>query len=261
MLPLELIRKHPEAVKRAAELKGEEAPVDEILALDAEWRQCLTVAENARAQQNQLSKQFAKTKDPADMANARQVGEEAKRELARADELKKRLEELLLHVPNLFHESVPIGKSEADNVVLREWGDKRAFDFTPATHFDLGEKLGIMDFERSAKVAGSRFAALSGQGARLERALVQFMLDTHVGEHGYTEMFTPFLVNSDAMVGTANLPKFGDQAFRLADRDLWLVPTAEVPLTNWHRDELLDGRVLPIRFTFDEGKIARVEVL
>jgi seryl-tRNA synthetase len=248
VLPLELIRRDPDAVKRAAELKGEEAPVDEILALDAEWRQCLTVAESARAQQNQLSKQFAKTKDPADMANAKQVGEEAKRELTRADELKKRLDELLLYVPNLFHESVPIGKSEADNVVDREWGEKRSFDFSPATHYDLGEKLGIMDFERSARVAGSRFAALSGQGARLERALVQFMLDIHTTEHGYTEMFTPFLVNSVAMIGTANLPKFGDQAFRLRDHDLWLVPTAEVPLTNWHRDELLDGRELPIRY-------------
>ncbi len=248
MLPLELIRRDPGAVRRAAELKGEEAPVDEILELDRQWRECLTVAEKARAHQNQLSKQFARTKDPGDMANARQVGEEAKRELSRAEEVKKRLDQLLLYVPNLFHESVPIGRSEADNVVLREWGEKPSFEFAPATHYDLGEKLGIMDFERSAKVAGSRFAALAGQGARLERALVQFMLDTHVEEHGYTEMFTPFLVGSDAMVGTANLPKFGDQAFRLADRDLWLVPTAEVPLTNWHRDELLDGRELPIRY-------------
>jgi len=178
----------------------------------------------------------------------KELADQAKAKMAEAEQRKQELDELLLHVPNLFHESVPIGKSEADNVVLRDWGEKRAFDFSPATHYDLGEKLGIMDFERSAKVAGSRFAALTGQGARLERALVQFMLDTHVAEHGYTEMFTPFLVNSDAMVGTANLPKFGDQAFRLADRDLWLVPTAEVPLTNWHRDELLDGRVLPIRY-------------
>src|ERR1700730_7172987 len=127
MLPLELIRRDPDAVKRAAELKGEEAPVDEILTLDTEWRQCLTVAESARAQQNQLSKQFARTKDPADMANAKQVGEEAKRELARADAVKKRLDELLLYVPNLFHDSVPIGKTEADNVGGREGGGERSF--------------------------------------------------------------------------------------------------------------------------------------
>ena len=248
MLPLELIRKDPDSVRRAAELKGEGAPLDEILELDREWRQCLTVAETARAQQNQLSKQFGKSREPAEMARAKQVGEEAKRELARADELKKRLDDLLLYVPNLFHESVPIGRSELDNVVLREWGDRPQFDFAPRTHYDIGEALGIMDFEHAARVAGSRFAGLSGAGARLERALVQFMLDIHTGEHGYTEMFVPFLVNSDAMVGTANLPKFGDQAFRLADHDLWLVPTAEVPLTNWHRDEILDGRTLPLRY-------------
>jgi len=248
MLPLELIRRDPAAVKRAAELKGEEAPIDEILTLDAEWRRLLTEAESTKAEQNSLSKQFGKAKDQSLLPRMKELADHAKAKMAEAEQRKQELDELLLHVPNLFHESVPIGKSEADNVVVRDWGEKRAFDFSPATHYDLGEKLGIMDFERSAKVAGSRFAALTGQGARLERALVQFMLDTHVAEHGYTEMFTPFLVNSDAMVGTANLPKFGDQAFRLADRDLWLVPTAEVPLTNWHRDELLDGRVLPIRY-------------
>ena len=248
MLPLELIRKDPDAVRRAAELKGEPAPVDEILDLDRRWRECLTVAENARAQQNQLSKKFGAGRDPADLASAKQVGEEAKRELARADDLKAKLDVLLLEVPNLFHESVPIGKSEADNVTVREWGSRREFDFTPRPHYEIGEALGIMDFERSAKIAGSRFAALIGAGARLERALVQFMLDVHTGEHGYTEMFTPFLVSSESMTGTANLPKFGDQAFRLEDRDLWLVPTAEVPLTNWHRDELLEAGDLPRRY-------------
>ncbi len=248
MLPIELIRSSPDAVRRAAELKGEDAPIDRILELDGLHRQALQVAEGARQQRNVLSKRYGQTKDPVDLRNAQEVGDEWKREVESAAEYKKQLDELLLYVPNVFHESVPIGKTEADNVVDREWGEKRSFDFSPATHYDLGEKLGIMDFERSARVAGSRFAALSGQGARLERALVQFMLDTHVGEHGYTEMFTPFLVNRDAMIGTANLPKFGDQAFRLADRDLWLVPTAEVPLTNWHRDELLDGRDLPIRY-------------
>jgi len=248
VLPLDLIRRDPAVVKRSAELKGEEAPVDEILALDAEWRRLLTEAESTKAEQNALSKQFGQSKEQSFVPRMRELADLAKTKMAEAEERKRKLDELLLRVPNLFHESVPIGSSEADNVVLREWGEKRAFDFPPATHHDLGEKLGIMDFERSARLAGSRFAALSGLGARLERALVQFMLDTHTGEHGYTEMFTPFLVNSEAMVGTANLPKFGDQAFHLADRDLWLVPTAEVPLTNWHREEILDGRELPIRY-------------
>ena len=248
MLPLELIRKEPDRVKRAAELKGEEAPIDEVLALDAEWRRLLTEAEETKAEQNALSKHFAQTKQQALVPKLKELGERSKARMAEAEEHKQKLDELLLFVPNLFHESVPVGKSEADNVVLREWGEKRDFGFEPRTHYDLGETLDIMDFERAARIAGSRFAGLKGAGARLERALVQFMLDVHTREHGYTEMQTPFLVNSDAMVGTANLPKFGDQAFRLADRDLWLVPTAEVPLTNWHGGELLDGRRLPIRY-------------
>jgi seryl-tRNA synthetase len=229
-------------------LKGEGAPIDEILALDAEWRRLLTEAESTKAEQNALSKRFGQSKDQSLVPRMKELAETAKSRMAEAEERKRKLDDLLLYVPNLFHESVPIGKSEAENVVLREEGKPRQFHFAPKTHYDLGEALGIMDFERSARIAGSRFAGLRGAGARLERALVQFMLDVHTTEHGYTEMFTPFLVNSDAMVGTANLPKFGDQAFKLADRDLWLVPTAEVPLTNWHRDEILDGRELPLKY-------------
>jgi len=248
VLPLELIRKDPDAVRRAAELKGEPAPVEEILSVDAEWRRLLTEAESTKAEQNALSKQFGQSRDQSLIPRMKELAESAKTLMATAEEQRKRLDELLLYVPNLFHESVPIGKSEADNVVAREWGEKRDFGFRPKPHYEIGEALGIMDFERSAKIAGSRFATLIGAGARLERALVQFMLDVHTGEHGYTEMFTPFLISSESMTGTANLPKFGDQAFKLADRDLWLTPTAEVPLTNWHRDELLDARDLPRRY-------------
>jgi seryl-tRNA synthetase len=248
MLALDFIRRHPDEVRRAAQLKDEEAPVDEILELDRRWRECLEVAEKARARQNELSKRFAKTKDPKDLRNAKEVGEEAKRELARAAEMKQKLDDLLLRVPNLFHESVPIGESEADNVVLREWGSRPDFAFEPRTHYELGEALGIMDFERAARVAGSRFAFLTGAGARLERALVQFMLNLHTGEHGYTEVYPPFLVNSASMIGTAQLPKFGDDAFRVQDRDLWLIPTAEVPVTNMHRQEILDGARLPLNY-------------
>jgi seryl-tRNA synthetase len=248
MLALDFIRRHPDEVRRAAQLKDEEAPVDEILELDRRWRECLEVAEKARARQNELSKRFAKTKDPEDLSRAKEVGEEAKRELARAAEMKQKLDDLLLRVPNLFHESVPIGESEADNVVLREWGSRPDFAFEPRTHYELGEALGIMDFERAARVAGSRFAFLTGAGARLERALVQFMLNLHTGEHGYTEVYPPFLVNSASMIGTAQLPKFGDDAFRVQDRDLWLIPTAEVPVTNMHRQEILDGARLPLNY-------------
>src|ERR1700716_1235210 len=248
MLPLEFIRRHPDEVRRAAQLKGDEAPVDEILELDRRWRECLQVAENARAQQNQLSRQFAKSKDPADLRRAKEIGEEAKRELARAAEIKLELDDLLLRVPNLFHESVPIGESEADNVVIREWGRRPDFEFDPRPHYEIGEALGIMDFERAARVSGSRFAFLTGAGARLERALVQFMLDLHTREHGYREVYAPFLVNSASMIGTANLPKFADDAFRIEDRDLWLIPTAEVPVTNMHRQEILERAQLPLNY-------------
>jgi seryl-tRNA synthetase len=248
VLPLELIRHDPERVKRSAELKGEPAPIDEILKLDEEWRAHLHKAETIKAEQNRLSKEFAKSRDEALKENLRQMSSEAKAALEMADAEKVKLDLLLLEVPNLFHESVPIGETDKDNVVTREWGDKPDFDFTPRTHYDLGETLGIMDFERAARVAGSRFAFLLGDGARLERALVQFMLDVHTGEHGYTEVWAPMLVNSASMVGTANLPKFADQAFKVDERDLWLIPTAEVPVTNFHREEILDGDLLPMKY-------------
>ena len=248
MLPLELIRRDPERVRRAAQLKGEPAPVDEIVKLDEVWRGHLYKAETIKAEQNRLSKEFAKTRDESLKDKLRQMSDEAKAALEMADSVKQQLDLLLLEVPNLFHESVPVGETEKDNVVAREWGDKPEFDFVPRTHYDLGETLGIMDFERAARVAGSRFAFLLGDGARLERALVQFMLDVHTREHGYTEVWAPMLVNSASMVGTANLPKFADMAFKVEDRDLWLIPTAEVPVTNFHRDEILDGDRLPMKY-------------
>jgi seryl-tRNA synthetase len=248
MLPLELIRRDPERVRRSAELKGEPAPIDEILELDRLWREHLYAAETARAQQNDLSKRFAQTRNPDDLKNAKQLGEESKREMAEADRVKRELDDMLLRVPNLFDETVPVGKSEADNVVVREWGSKPELGFTPRTHYDLGESLGIMDFERAARVSGSRFAFLVGDGARLERALAQFMLDVHGREHGYKEVMPPALVNSSSLVGTANLPKFGGDLYKVEGQDLWLIPTAEVPLTNFHREEILDVEALPLKY-------------
>jgi seryl-tRNA synthetase len=248
VLPLELIRKDPERVRRAAELKGEGAPIDEILELDRQWRAHQNAAETIKAEQNRLSKDFAKSRDEQLKDRLREMAERAKAELAEADAIKAKLDDLLLRVPNLFDESVPVGKSEADNVVVREWGSKADLGFVARTHYDLGEALGIMDFEHAARVAGSRFAFLLGEGALLERALVQFMLDVHTREHGYTEVHPPVLVNSDSMTGTANLPKFAADAFKVEGHDLWLVPTAEVPLTNFHRDEILDPERLPLKY-------------
>jgi seryl-tRNA synthetase len=248
VLPLELIRRDPDRVRRAAQLKGEIAPIDDILKLDEVWREHLHKAETIKEEQNKLSKEFAKTKDDSLKHKLREMADFAKAEMAQAEAVKRELDDLLLRVPNLFHESVPIGEGEADNVVAREWGTKPELGFTPRTHYDLGETLGIMDFEHAARVSGSRFAFLLGDGARLERALVQFMLDVHTREHGYVEVWSPMLVNSASMVGTANLPKFADQAFKVEDKDLWLIPTAEVPVTNFHREEILEGDRLPLKY-------------
>ncbi|HZK73358.1 MAG TPA: serine--tRNA ligase, partial [Clostridia bacterium] len=185
-MPLELIRKDPDRVRRAAALKGEEAPIDEILELDRQWRGHQSAAETIKAEQNRLSKDFAKSRDDELKDRLRDMAERSKSELGQADAIKAKLDDLLLRVPNLFDASVPVGESEADNVVTRGWGARPDLGFAARTHYDLGEALGIMDFERAARVAGSRFAFLIGEGALLERALVQFMLDVHTREHGYT---------------------------------------------------------------------------
>jgi seryl-tRNA synthetase len=248
MLPLDYIRKNADHVRECARLKGESAPIDEILELDAEWREAQTAAEAARAEQNRLSKEFAQAKDPALLERMKGLAQEVKERMAGAEELKSRLDELLLYVPNVFDESVPIGRDERDNVVVREVGDKRVFDFEPRLHYELGEDLGILDLERAARVAGSRFAFLKGDGASLHRALVQFMLDLHTRRHGYTEINPPYLVNSASMLGTANLPKFAEDAFKVENFDLWLIPTAEVPVTNYHREEIVEGADLPLHY-------------
>src|SRR3989440_10904517 len=168
--------------------------------------------------------------------------------MAAADELKGELDRLLLLVPNVYDPSVPLGETEDDNVVIRHWGDKPQFAFEPRPHHELAVALGMLDLERAARVSGARFAFLLGAGARLQRALIDFFLDLHTSEHGYTEVNPPYLVNSASMVGTANLPKFAADAFKIQDYDLWLVPTAEVPVTNFHREEILEGSRLPLRY-------------
>lgn len=248
MLPLELIRADPERIKRSAALKGETAPVDELVAVDAEWRRAQTDAERSRAEQNRISREFGRSKDQSLLPEMRSLATQVKEQMARADELQADVQRLQLEIPNLFHESVPIGEDENENVLVRWWGEKPSFAFTPHTHYDLGERLGILDFERAGRVAGSRFAYLKGPGARLERALTLWMLDLHTGEHGYTEVAPPVLVNSAAMTGTANLPKFAEDLFHVEGRDLWLIPTAEVPVTNLHLGEILEAGTLPRRY-------------
>ncbi len=245
MIPLQRIRDDPDSIREGARSKGEDAPVDEILEIDAQARRLRTEVETLRAEQKRASAGIRGAPTPeqrgalADLKQRIQSGEAA---LAL---LESRLDELLLHVPNPPHETVPHGASDADNVVVRSWGEPARFDFQARTHYEIGEALGIFDFERAAKISGARFAVLRGDGARLQRALSTFFLDVATGEHGYSEVAPPYLVRRGAMVGAAQLPKFEDDAYK-TDDDLFLIPTAEVPVTNLYSDEILDGALLPI---------------
>jgi seryl-tRNA synthetase len=249
VLALDYIRKHADHVRECVAHKGEDAGVvDRVLELDAAWRGAQTEAERLRAEQNDLSKQFGQTKDQGLLPRTRELAGAVKERMTRADQLKAELDKVLLEVPNVYDPSVPLGTSEDDNAVIRTWGEKPTFDFQPKPHHELAAALDILDLERAARVSGARFAFLKGAGARLQRALIDFFLDIHTGEHGYLEVNPPYLVNSASMVGTANLPKFAADAFKVEGYDLWLVPTAEVPVTNYHRDEILEAADLPLRY-------------
>jgi seryl-tRNA synthetase len=247
MLSLSFIREHPDLVKEGARKKGDQAPVDEILHLDAERREAVTKLEQLKAEQNRRSAAMAKTRDEKAVEELRLLRDEVKALEQRVAPIETRLNALLLEVPNPPDASVPEGKDATGNPTIRDWGMGREFPFTPKSHYDLGTQLGLFDFERGVKVATSRFLFLKGAGARLERALMNFMIDLHIREHEYVEVFPPFLINRAAMTGTGQLPKFEDDAFRIEKRDLFLVPTAEVPVTNMYRDEVLAASALPIK--------------
>ncbi|HUY57397.1 MAG TPA: serine--tRNA ligase [Candidatus Micrarchaeaceae archaeon] len=247
MLALNFIREHPELVRQGADRKGETAPIEQILELDRQHRRLLAAEEAARGEMNARSGSLAQ----AQLASVRRELGQLKGKIQKLQEerrlIQDQLNELLLLVPNLPHESVPAGTSDDDNVVVRTWGEPPRFEFPPKTHYELGEALGIFDFERAVKISGSRFALLRGAGARLERGLAQFMLDLATRDHGYTEVSPPYLVSRECMVGTGNLPKFEEDAFHVVEGDRFLIPTAEVPLTNLYREEILPLEQLPIR--------------
>jgi seryl-tRNA synthetase len=231
--------------------RGLTLPVEDFRALDARRRAAITEAEQLRARQNEMSRDIARLrKEGADTAEAQRISREAGDRIAAlaksVEEADAGYRELLAGVPNVPHSSVPVGKSADDNVVIRSWGEPRGFDFEPKAHWDLGPDLGILDFDRAAKITGARFAVYWGLGAKLERALVNFMLDVHSREHGYTEVLPPFIVNSASLYGTGQLPKFADDLFKLEKTDYWLIPTAEVPVTNLFRDETLAADKLPV---------------
>jgi len=248
MLSIQFIRQNPDLVREALARHNDSAPLDEILRLDNEHRQLLQESEVLRERRNKVSKELGRMKEkpPEMIADMRQVGERIKALEQEETNLSEQLTDLLLRIPNIPHPSVPVGKDEGDNVVVRSWGAPRQFDFKPRPHWELGEALGIIDFARGAKLSGSRFYVLKGLGARLQRALIDFMLDLHVREHGYTEIYPPFMVKRECMVGSGNLPKFADNLYHDEEDDFWFVPTAEVPLTNLYRDEILPPGTLPL---------------
>src|SRR6202050_564593 len=225
-------------------------------AIDGERRQAITASETLQARRNRASEEIAKLKKAGQDASAqiqetKELRERMQETEKKAAEQEARLRELLTAIPNLPHASVPVGKSAEDNVEARRWGKPPQFDFRPKPHWELGEQLGILDLERAAKLSGARFAVYWALGAHLERALANFMLDLHTREHGYTEVLPPYLVNSESMYGTGQLPKFAQDLFRVphGDKDLWLIPTAEVPVTNLYRDEVLEAARLPVSLT------------
>ena len=255
MLDLRYIRDNIEFLGEMLKNRGTEANLDEFEQFDAERREILTKVEALKHKRNNVSQEIGKMmregkKEEAEAVKAEMggVSAEIKKLDARLNELDEKLRYFQMTIPNVYHESTPVGNDEEDNILVRTWGEPKKFDFEPKAHYELGEDLEILDFERGAKLGGSRFTVYRGAGARLERALINFMLDLHTTEHGYTEHMTPFIVNREICEGTGQLPKFEDDMYKTTD-DMFLIPTSEITLTNLHRKEILDEKDLPKYFT------------
>ena len=252
MLDIKLIRQNPEIVRDALARRGEDdAVLDEVLAVDEERRKLIYEVEQLKKRRNEVSDEIARVKKSGGNATdaileMRDVSAKIKEMDDSVRALDEKLTSLLLAIPNIPHSSVPTGKDESENVEIRRWGTPRKFDFEPKPHWELGVDLGILDFERAAKITGARFTVFRGAGARMVRALIAFMIDLHTKEHGYTEVYPPFLVNRESMIGTGQLPKFAEDMFRCEGTDYYLIPTAEVPVTNLYRGEILEASELPI---------------
>ncbi|MEI2688941.1 MAG: serine--tRNA ligase [Anaerolineae bacterium] len=254
MLDIKVIRENPEFVRQQMQaLQDPSAPVDKALALDEERRRLLAQVEELKALRNaeskrvgQLMREGARAEADALKNEMTQVGDQIKTLDDRLKIVDQELFDAMSRIPNLPLPFVPVGKDDSENVVVRTWGQPRQFDFQPLPHWDIGEALGILDFERGVKLSGSRFYLLKGLGARLQRALIAWMLDVHIQEHGYSEIYPPYIVRAQTLFGTGNLPKFAENLYRDAEDDLWLIPTAEVPVTNLYRDEILPPGSLPI---------------
>ncbi|MBC1813450.1 serine--tRNA ligase [Listeria booriae] len=255
MLDVKVLREDFEGVKKKLSHRGEDlGEFEKFGELDKRRRTLIIEVETLKSQRNEVSQEIAQLKREKQNADAkieemRVVGDRIKTFDIELNEIDEKLRNILLAIPNIPHESTPIGETEDDNVEIRKWGEVRTFDFEPKAHWDLGTDLGILDFENAAKVAGSRFVFYKKLGARLERALINFMMDLHATEHGYDEMLPPYMVNRDSMTGTGQLPKFEEDAFLIEKEDYFLIPTAEVPVTNYHRDQIMSADDLPQKYT------------
>ena len=253
MLDTKFIRENTVLVEEALKNRNMSFALDEFLRLDKQRRNILTAVESLKNERNQASQAISQLKKAggdaiAEISAMREVGERIAEYDANLRSVEDALQNIVLNLPNIPENNVPVGKNENDNQEVRRWGVVPEFDFTPKPHWEIGEQLNILDFERGGKVTGARFVFYRGMGARLERALINFMLDTHTRKHGYTEIFPPFMVNGDSMTGTGQLPKFAADAFKVENHDYYLIPTAEVPVTNLHRGEILQAQTLPISY-------------
>jgi seryl-tRNA synthetase len=251
VLDVKYLRENIDLVSKRLSLRGEKVDLSGFLEIEENRRSFMVKGESLKSERNRVNDEVARIKKDKGDASAlitrmKGVSDEIKQIDARISEISEELNRIVSVIPNVPHETVPVGTSDKDNIEVRNWGKPRTFDFTPVEHADLGERLGILDFARGAKLAGARFSLSIAAGARLERALINFMLDLHTTEHGYTEVLPPFMVNSKTMTGTGQLPKFASDLFKVAETDYWLIPTAEVPVTNIYQDEILEEEDLPI---------------
>ena len=255
MLDLKKLRSNTEEVKKALSNRGEDFDVnviDEVIALDEERRKILVDVEALKKQRNEVSAEISKRKKAGEdvtevMAEMREIGDKIKADDAKVSELNDKINYIMLRIPNIPNPAVPEGETDEDNVEIKRWGEPTKFNFEPKAHWDLGTDLDLLDFERGGKVAGSRFTVYKGMGARLERSIINYFLDKHTFENGYTEVLPPYMVNRDSMTGTGQLPKFEEDAFKVENNGYFLIPTAEVPVTNMYRNETLEGDKLPIK--------------
>lgn len=253
MLDIKVLRTEPDKIRQALKNRNNDLDITPAIELDKQRRELLADVEQKKAKQNEITKQIPAMKKAGENTDAvfaemKELSDEIKEDDTKLSAINEELRNYMLRIPNIPNDSVPVGKDDSENVEMRRWGEPRKFDFDAKAHWDIGTDLDILDFDRGAKIAGTRFTVYKGLGSRLERSVIQYFLNTHTEQSGYTEIFPPYMVNRASMTGTGQLPKFEEDAFKVANNGYFLIPTAEVPVTNLHRDEILDGNKLPIKY-------------